>query len=176
MNSAVNTPAPIIITASMGHADHGWASQLRAAHFPPSRNFLKAHITLFHHLPGPYVCEVKSALSAVCAEFQAPEAYIDRLLNLGRGVAFHVESPQLLAMRAMIAAQFFGLLIPQDQQKPRLHITIQNKVSSQEAGALYNKLSAAFEPRWLVIKGLEAHYYRGGPWEKIASYSFRGNA
>ncbi|HEX4873414.1 MAG TPA: 2'-5' RNA ligase family protein, partial [Sphingorhabdus sp.] len=41
--------APIIITATMGSADQSWANRMRQAHFPPERNFLSAHITMFHH-------------------------------------------------------------------------------------------------------------------------------
>ena len=44
-------PAPIIVTALFGRADQGWFDAQRAAYFPPERNVLAAHCTLFHHLP-----------------------------------------------------------------------------------------------------------------------------
>jgi hypothetical protein len=43
--------APIIISALLGPEDFGWLNDLRRAHFPPERNQLDAHLTLFHHLP-----------------------------------------------------------------------------------------------------------------------------
>ena len=93
---------------------------------------------------------------------------------LGRGVAYRVESPELLAMRAELADAFAGMLTPQDQAKPRLHITIQNKVTPDAAKALADKLRADFRPRPLVIAGLAAWHYRGGPWEMAMKAMFRG--
>jgi hypothetical protein len=65
-------------------------------------------------------------------------------------------------------------LTPQDQAKPRLHITVQNKVEPAIAKALFAELSAGFEPRSLQITGFAAHYYRGGPWEYIQDWKFSG--
>ena len=166
--------APIILTATMGGEDAAWATALRTAHFPPERNYLRAHITLFHHLPGPQWPLVKDAVKRLCAENPAPRARIDRLLNLGRGVAFHVDSPDLLALRAELADAFFGLLTPQDSAKPRLHITVQNKVEPSAARRLLQVLEPEFTPRPLAIVGIDAHYYRGGPWEPIQAWKFRG--
>lgn len=94
---------------------------------------------------------------------------------LGRGVAYRIDSPGLLAIRDELAHDFRGLLIPQDQARPRLHITVQNKVEPPVAKALHTQLAVQFTPRPLAISGLAAHYYRGGPWENIARWSFRGN-
>ena len=60
--SAAAAPAPIIVTALMGGADFAWADGLRRAHFPPERNWLPAHITLFHHLPPSLLDEVAARL------------------------------------------------------------------------------------------------------------------
>ena len=69
---------------------------------------------------------------------------------------------------------FTGLLVPQDQARPRLHVTVQNKVEPSVAKALYAELLASFEPRPIAITGLSAFYYRGGPWEAIQSWTFSG--
>ena len=166
--------APIILTATMGGEDAAWATALRTAHFPPERNFLRAHITLFHHLPGPQWPLVRDTVKRLCAENPPPVARIDRLINLGRGVAFHVTSPDLLDLRADLADAFFGLLTPQDSNKPRLHITVQNKVEPSVARRLLQTLESEFTPRPLSVVGIEAHYYRGGPWEPIQAWKFRG--
>lgn len=164
---------PIIVTAQMGPADQLWADDLRRRHFPPDRNHLAAHITLFHHLPPGLVDEVKGRLSTL-ARNPRPLARLDRPLNLGRGVAFHIDSPDLLAMRGELAEAFRGMLTPQDQAIPRLHITIQNKVSPATVRATLAEVERDFRPRPLVIGGLAAWHYRGGPWSPIARYSFRG--
>ncbi len=171
--SAAAAPAPIIVTALMGAADFAWADGLRRAHFPPERNWLGAHITLFHHLPPSALEEVAGRLKRLGAG-PRPAARLTDVMLLGRGVAYRVESPELLAMRAELADAFAGMLTPQDQAKPRLHITIQNKVTPDAAKALADKLRADFRPRPLVIAGLAAWHYRGGPWEMAMKAMFRG--
>jgi hypothetical protein len=166
--------APVIITAEMGKADQAWANALRRAHFPPERNHLDAHITLFHHLPPTHLSEIKSRLAVLASEYTPPVARLSEIMLLGSGVAYRVDSPELMAIRDELAEAFRGLLIPQDQARPRLHITVQNKVEPATAKALHAELSVTFQPRPLAIIGLSAHYYRGGPWEHIASYKFRG--
>ena len=166
--------APIIITAEMGKVDQALANGLRRAHFPADRNFIDAHITLFHHLPPGHLPVVKSRLAALVADYSAPVAQLTEVMLLGNAVAFRVDSPELLAMRAELANAFQGLLIPQDQPTPILHITVQNKVDPPVAKALQAHLSETFRPRPLVISGFAAHYYRGGPWEHVGRWSFRG--
>jgi 2'-5' RNA ligase superfamily len=166
--------SPIIITAQMGKGDQACFDALRKAHFPPERNYLSAHITLFHHLPPTHLPEIKARLAAMAREYSSPPATLSDVMMLGRGVAFRIDCPELLAMRDELAEGFTGLLTPQDQARPRLHITVQNKVEPPVAKALHAELSATFEPRPLSITGLSAYYYRGGPWEPIQSWSFSG--
>ena len=166
--------APIIITATMGKADQLWADSVRAAHYPAERNVVKAHITLFRHLPPLHWPEIKIRLAAIARECPLPPAMLSDVMLLGQGVAYRVECPDLLAMRDELADGLTGLLTLQDQARPRLHITIQNKVEPAVAKALHREMSADFRPRPFAITGLSAHYYRGGPWEAIQNWSFSG--
>lgn len=168
-------PAPIVVTATMGAGDLAWADGLRRAHFPPERNLLKAHITLFHHLPPARLPELSRRLAEECRA-APPRARLAAVRFLGRGVAYDVDSPALLAIRERIADAFAADLVPQDQQRPRLHITIQNKVDPAVARALHAELSADFRPRPLAIAGLAVFFYRGGPWEPAGCWQFRGKA
>jgi hypothetical protein len=156
----------------MGATDFAWADGLRRAHFPPERNLLRAHITLFHHLPPARLAELVRLMRDACRT-PAPPARLSDVMLLGRGVAFRVESPGLLAIRDGIADAFAHDLIPQDQGRPRLHITVQNKVEPAVAKALHAELSASFRPRSLAIAGLAAWHYRGGPWELAQQVKFR---
>jgi len=165
--------APIILTAMMTPEDQIFFNKLRKIHFPPERNYLDAHITLFHHLPPAHWSEIKRYIIALTHEYQKPFAHIDRLLHLGGGVAFHIDSPELMAIRSMIADNLFGLLIPQDQIQPRLHVTIQNKVQTSESKYLFNELSSEFVPFPIGIIGISAYHYRGGPWQEIGHWRFR---
>src|ERR1700712_5017184 len=45
--------APLILTLALHGEDQARFDRLRIAHFPPERNLIPAHITMFHHLPGP---------------------------------------------------------------------------------------------------------------------------
>ncbi len=174
MMHAQDSLAPVIITAQMGQSDQAVFNMLRQRHFPPERNFLDAHITLFHHLPPTQLPEIKARLAAMAREYPSPPAMLHGVMLLGRGVAYHIDSPDLLAMRDELADGFTGLLTPQDQARPRLHITVQNKVEPAVAKALHAELANCFQPRPLRIIGLSAFFYRGGPWEPIQSWRFSG--
>tara|TARA_R110000850_G_scaffold131727_3_gene252620 strand:- start:521 stop:1039 length:519 start_codon:yes stop_codon:yes gene_type:complete len=165
---------PIIMTAQMGKADFAWADSLRKRHFPPERNQISAHVTLFHHLPPQALDEIKATVAALAAELPRPVAMLSGLIHLGRGVAYRLQAPELLALRMELADRFAGLLTAQDQQKPRLHITVQNKVAPGEAKRLFEQLSDEFEPRPFAVHGIGLHYYMDGPWQDIGSWPFRG--
>ena len=165
--------APLIVTAELPEALQSRADQLRREHFPPERNFLNAHVTLFHAIPAPYEDELKDVLAS---EARAKPVYarLEGVMSLGGGTALKLASPPMLELRERIAERFHGLLSAQDQQAPRLHITVQNKVSSTKAKALQTHLGAVIEPRDFAFRGLALHRYRGGPWETVKRWPFRG--
>ena len=163
--------APIIVTALIGDPDFAYLDGLRRTHFPPERNVLRAHLTLFHHLPPSCVDELRQLLRDE-ARGNDPQARLSGLINLGGGVAFRIESPDLEDIRARIAERFAPMLLPQDRNPWRAHVTVQNKVKAPQARALLDQLSADFRPRPLALSGLAAWWYRGGPWEAIAAYKF----
>lgn len=165
--------APIIVMALFGDEDFAWLDGLRRAHYPPDRNVVPAHLTLFHHLPPSITPELKQRLIEETRDSPPPSAKIYRVRHLGKGVAFDVESPELAAIRERLAEAFMGLLTPQDSVSWKPHITIQNKVEPATSKTLYASLSADFEPRPLKIGGLASCHYRGGPWQPIAQHKFR---
>ncbi|MFM6854421.1 MAG: 2'-5' RNA ligase family protein [Sphingopyxis sp.] len=172
MTAAPAPSAPIILTALMGAEDFAWANALRRSHFPPGRNIVPAHISLFHHLPPSGADALVRMMRALC-NGPAPAARISGVQKLGRGVAFSVHSPDLLALWGQVADAFHHHLIPQDQHPPRLHITIQNKADVADARALYAQMAAQFRARPLAITGLAAWWYRAGPWELLHQQKFR---
>lgn len=151
-----------------------WATALRNEHFPPERNYLSAHVTLFHALPPSCEGEVKRALAAIAAENAPVAGFLEGVMPLGRGTALKLTSPDMIAIWHDLADRFHGLLTPQDQQKPRLHVTIQNKVSPSDSKALQAALEPDIEPRPFSFRGLSLHIYRGGPWDFVRTYAFRG--
>ena len=169
---------PFILTAVLPPDLQGFAEGLRRAHFPPERNYLHAHVTLFHAFAPALLGELTSFIPRIAAEFAAPQGAVKGVMDLGKGTAIALETPDLLALRAMIAEHFRGSLTQQDLHEPRPHITIQNKVTKDEARAL----QAGLEPvlaAWtakgrFAFPALALHRYRGGPWEHVKTCGFRG--
>lgn len=170
MRAAVN--APIIVSADFDPEALRWLDGLRRAYFPPERNVLPAHLTLFHHLPPSAGLELDRRL-AEAARGERPQARASGVIHLGRGVAIRIDAPGLAEMRADLADAFQPMLVPQDAAGWRPHVTIQNKVQPAEAKALFDDLGRTFRPRPVTITGLTSWWYRGGPWEAIKSYRFR---
>jgi hypothetical protein len=165
-------PAPIIVTALFGRRDQGWFDMMREKHFPPERNQLAAHLTLFHHLPPSAADELKHRLTQETRGVRAPDARVRGPMSLGRGVAFRIDAPELVAIRARLADAFAGLLTPQDAGGWRAHVTIQNKVQPSVARLLLAEIERGFEPRGVEIAGLATWWYRGGPWEPLSRHMF----
>ena len=162
----------LIVTAGLGAVDFAWLDGERRRYFPPERNQLSAHLTMFHALPPSLENEVRGQLKAVSTGVQ-PAATVAGLIKLGGGVAYRVLSPELDTIREEIAAHFHGSLTAQDAGRWRAHVTIQNKVPSGDAKALFERLELQFRPRALAIHGLALHRYLGGPWETLGRWAFR---
>jgi hypothetical protein len=164
---------PLIVTADFVTPDFAWLEGLRRAHYPAEHNRVPVHLTMFQGLPPSVIDEVKHQLSLHSAQ-PPPRATIAGLMNFTNGVAFRVVSDQLEAIREAIADHFHGMLSAPDAAGWRPHVTIQNKVPPRAASALKRELEREFRPRSLGIAGLSVHRYRGGPWETVATYKFRG--
>lgn len=161
----MKTRSPLIVTARIPEDDLEPFDHLRQAHFPRERNFLRAHLTMFHRLPGEYLDRVVEILMATAASRSTFQADVSGLRHLGAGVAFSITSPALSHLRDELKTGFGQWLGPQDRQKWQPHITIQNRVSKTEADSLYRRLSESFVPQPIRITGLELWRYLGGPWK-----------
>lgn len=163
----------LIVTAELGAEDFAWLEGLRRRHYPPERNQVPAHLTMFHAIAPSAEREVRGRLADLAAE-PAPTARIAGISDLGGGVALRIVSVDLDALRAELASDLHGLLGAQDSSGWRPHVTIQNKVSPKVAREVVRSLEQEFQPRPLRIAGLGLHRYLGGPWETLAIYKFRG--
>ncbi|MGK6324081.1 2'-5' RNA ligase family protein [Sphingomonas sp. DT-51] len=169
---AAPTAAPVIVTALFGASDQAFFDAQRQAYFPPERNQLAAHLTLFHHLPPSCAPELRQQLQHETRGVAAPQARLAGVISLGRGVAYRIESAALEAIRARLVETFHGLLTPQDQAGWRAHVTVQNKVTPAEARALLDRLRGELVESPVAIAGLGAYWYRGGPWEPLSRHLF----
>ncbi len=169
---------PFIVTAALPAGIQNWADELRRAHYPAHRNHLHAHVTIFHSFAPSLLDELRDFLSTITHEFAPPSAIITGLMDLGTGTAIALRSEALLTLRELIAEHFHGSLTAQDLYEPRLHITIQNKVTKREASALQAELGAEMEAKIastvFIFPALELQLYKDGPWELVKRCTFRG--
>ena len=163
-----------IITAELPGDLQACADRLRQAHYPPERNRVAAHVTLFHALPPSCEAEVRDALAGAARDHAPVPGRLEGVMALGGGTALKIVSPSMLALREDLAERFRGLLIPPDQPAPRLHVTVQNKVSEKQARALQAELAQTLQPRDFRFAGLALHRYLGGSWQPLKRWSFRG--
>jgi 2'-5' RNA ligase len=164
------TQPPLILALTLDDASFAYFNALRKAHFPPAINYLDAHLTLFHHLPD--VPAVTDLLRTVAGAQPPVLLEVTGLMKLGRGVAFRLACDPLVQLQAYLKWQWREWLTPQDQQGFRPHITVQNKVNPATANALYEELSAAFEPFTATGTGLSLWEYHNGPWRKREDFGF----
>lgn len=162
----MQTRIPLILTARIADDDLVFFDELRKRHFPPDRNFLSAHLTMFHRLPGEYKEQIISALKLAANNHERFEATISNVRHLGAGVAFDVHSAALSELRALLRSQFASWLGPQDKQKWQPHITVQNKVSKTDADHLYEHLSKEYRPATIMVQGVDLWRYLNGPWRQ----------
>lgn len=164
--------APLILTLQLDEAAQAFFDERRRLYFPPARNYLAAHLTLFHHLPGEQLDDIEAYLAARCRAQPPVELRVTGLQFLGRGVAYRLSSPFTEALHRELQAHWLAHLTPQDQQRRQLHVTVQNKVAPEQARALLGRLQAAFTPFDARGLGLQLWAYRGGPWELLRTFPF----
>ncbi|MFM5929407.1 MAG: 2'-5' RNA ligase family protein [Novosphingobium sp.] len=165
---------PFIVTAELPAEVFAWADALRREHFPPERNHLRAHVTLFHALAPSLRDDVFGYLPRIVGQYAPPEARITGVMDLGKGTALRIESPAMAAIREEIAEHFHGTLTAQDNHPLRLHITIQNKVERAAAVALQQELGGQNVVRDFRFTGIGLHLYCGGSWKALGRWAFRG--
>lgn len=156
---------PLIVTLELDAAAQQFFTAQRNTYFPAHINYLEAHLTLFHHLPGDNA-EVMDILSR-----EAPGAAfsleVSGVHNMGNGVAYTLHSPQLLALHRRLQAALQPWLIRQDQQPLWPHITIMNKVTAYKAQRVCRELATGFLPFTVQARGLGYWHYHKGPWSAV---------
>ncbi|MGI4741498.1 MAG: 2'-5' RNA ligase family protein [Janthinobacterium lividum] len=167
------TDAPLILTLTLDAASQAFFDEQRKRYFPAKINYLSAHLTLFHALPGAEEARIADDLRAATAAQPGPLALrVSGLKFMGRGVMYTLDNPTLPALHRRLQQQWQPWLSPQDGQGLRPHITVQNKVDPAVARALHTELSANFVPFDATGTGLALWAYRGGPWEQRQLFPF----
>ena len=159
---------PLILTIRFDPDSEAFFNAQREFYFPPERNFLQAHLTVFHQLPDqPATYGFLAGLDMSSFNIQ-----VTGLMNLGAGVAYRLESQELAALHRQLSAHFLQFLIPQDRHGFRPHVVIMNKSTPENARALMSGLSVDFKPFKVQATGLDLWAYLGGPWSHQESFLF----
>lgn len=165
---------PLILTAKMDETAQSFFNAKRQEHFPPERNYLDAHITLFHKLPPQKLPQINSDITTLTKNTKIMSANAASVMFMGFGSAYVIECPPLSDLRNKLAKLWQDELSPQDTQNFKSHVTFQNKVKADFAKEIFEKEKAQFESFDFNILGLTLWYYNGGPWEFITDFEFSG--
>lgn len=165
---------PLVVTLAIALQAAKYFNALRKAHFPPERNYLDAHVTLFNALP--HETWIVERIGAIAAGQPAFEVTAEAVMSLGNGTAFRIAAPELRGLHQQLQQEFTAVLTNQDRQKRNFHITIQNKVDAASASALQNSLTPEFAPFAFRAEGIQVWRYLGGPWEPLMTFGFRDMA
>ena len=165
--------APLILTLTLDADSQAFFDAQRRRYFPAKINYLSAHLTLFHALPGAEYAAIVADLAAAAAGQPGPlPLAVTGVKFMGRGVMYTLDNPALPALHRRLQRQWQPWLSPQDGQGLRPHITVQNKVDPAVARALHEELAAGFQPFEAQGTGLALWAYRGGPWELRQQFEF----
>ncbi|WP_433798975.1 2'-5' RNA ligase family protein [Actinomycetospora sp. CA-084318] len=164
-------PDPLIVSAVLAPDAQADLDAQRRRWFPADRLHVGAHITLFHALPGERLDEVRTQLRRLTAG-ERPAIHVGEPFKLGRGVGLRLASSALEGIRAAIARRFEADLTDQDARRWRPHVTIQNKVTPEEARRTLETVRETHVPYDTDVDALALWHYRGGPWEAAGDFRF----
>ncbi len=164
--------APLIVTLDLDPDSFAFFDEQRRAFFPPDRNWLSAHLTLFHHLPGQEEDKMVLQIAGLAIRHNPIPLRVTGLRFLGRGVAYEIDAPALSRVREEIVSTWWDRLTAQDRQPFNPHVTVQNKVDPGAARALHSELARDFVPFNATGTGLRLWRYIGPAWDPVAQFPF----
>lgn len=164
---------PFILTLAVEENAFQFFNALRKIYFPADKNLIEAHLTLFHLLPNEP--SIIKEVEEICQQYKPLSLQVKEPTLIGNGVAYKIDCEPLQELHKSLQQRWQSFLIPQDQQKLWPHITVQNKVSPEEAKDLLKFLNGnfcAFETKGV---GLQLWEYHSGPWKLFKQFSFTKN-
>jgi len=172
MNNQDDKFAPLILTLKLDAESFAFFDSFRRKYFPAERNFLSAHVTLFHNLSGGRRERIEFDLNELCGRYEPFALRFPAWRFLGRGAAIEVESAELNSLRNELKNKWDAWLNNQDRQKFKPHITVQNKVATEAARRLFDEMSAGWTSRDGSGIGIELWHYLNGPWKLAGEFAF----
>ncbi|MEJ7664834.1 MAG: 2'-5' RNA ligase family protein [Hymenobacter sp.] len=109
--------APLILTLTLDAASQAFFDEQRRRYFPPKINYLSAHLTLFHALPGAEEAAIMADLAEAAAAEPGPlPLRTTGLKFMGRGVMYTLDNPTLPALHRRLQQRWQPWLTTQDAQ------------------------------------------------------------
>lgn len=160
----------LIITLSFDEKQHQYFTTLRNTYYPKHCNYTPAHLAMLHRLPAdlPLMDDVLKQLTSRLLM----QVDITGITNMGRGVAYTVESVELSTLHKSMQDSFRSYLISKDRRTWHPHITVQNKVTAFKAMQTAEYLLQHFKPFSIMATGISAWYYLKGFWQLKQFYPF----
>jgi 2'-5' RNA ligase len=151
-----------VLTLRMDEVSFARLDEWRRRYCPPDINCIPAHLTLFDALTPEQVSRLADAHAAVGS--QAIPLQFVRPFLIGRGVAIAVGRGELTAFHGRMIEALGQGLTRQDRAPFRPHVTIQSKVTREDAKAALARVSSNFEPWSGRGIGLDVWRYLGAKW------------
>lgn len=136
---------PLILCLKLDKATQSFLTDLRTKHFPSNRNYLAAHVTLFHAIPAHRYAELDGHLQQLCNDQAGWEVFVGEPSRMGqRGVMVTVrDRPHGTIERIHQDLQYWLKSTAKDKEKDGLteqdsrrlgkaHVTILNKAEKAE--------------------------------------------
>ncbi len=164
----------MILTLGFDSASFARLAPLRERHFPPARNFIPVHVTLFQQLPDSALVRITGDLARAAAETPALPFEATGIRDFGGGTAIDIACPPARDLQARLRQGWSDILSRSDDRARQLHVTVQNKVDRATARATQAELRAGFAPWRGLFDRLLLWHYRGGPWERAGDFPLNG--
>ncbi len=161
---------PLVVTLKIDSDGQAFFDSERIKYFPAHCNYVDAHITLFHKLPSN-----KIEVDNIIEKFSKRKSFELNISNLdlqSNGVAYEIESEELIHLYKEMQNELSKYLIRNDRKKLWPHITIQSKVTAYKAFKTHADLVSTFKPIAATALGFSCWHYVKGYWEKKEEYLF----
>lgn len=157
-NRTMPPQQPFVLTLRLDSAAEKLLTGLRTKYFPSHRNFLAAHITLFHALPAESQPHYARILNEITQSTPSFTVGLKNPFMLGKkGVGINVASFKLREFHKELQSRFLDakvVLTEQDERSLRAHVTVQNKVSLNEAEHTLKEVKGEFQEQGAKAEGL----------------------
>ncbi len=164
---------PLVLTFVMDDESQARLDLWRKLYFPPERNVLKAHLTIYHQLPGQNISRIDEILRDISHLRLSPFPIAFEELKTRQGfVGVKVASPELMQVKSELDHAFDPFLKAQDRKPYSPHVTVTNLGSPKDAQKVMELLTKEFVPWRGSVRAVSLFHYRGGPWEEYRTYSF----